>query len=237
MNKRRLIEKLNSLLPLYVNRSLNPIGRLIVKWWLLWSPAARGELDQLQRLSIALNSQPLKRPDPTVYRRIKKEIAHHPRSATAGINIWSLWALQIVLAILAFLLVWRGLPPEIVLQWSTEGTQPDKFRVYRAQIDALEHPDKPQFILIDEIPAGDGNQPYLYSEIRLLPGQAYIYRVDAVDQHGHLTDSKSVIGPMRDLLPSQLALIFLVSVILYAGWRSSRHWRSNTRHVGGFRPY
>ena len=210
------------LLTAYANRSLNPLASYLVVIWLKLSPSARHRVSSIRRLSEAINSQLQYQPNPIILQRIRAQIKLQPAPTIPATSVRSIWILQAVLAILAFVLIWRALPPGIILEWSVQNGEPSKFMVYRAATSGAV--SDPQFVLLDEIPADTGNRPYMFTDIRLLPGQTYLYRVEAVDRNGLLADTQSTVGSGLDVLPSQLALLFSGSVVAYVLWRSSRHW-------------
>jgi hypothetical protein len=118
--------------------------------------------------------------------------------------------------LLAATLIWQALPPGIVLQWSVEGSTPETFRVYRAEVDAgIES----RFELLDELPATAQAQKYTFIDFRLLPGQEYLYRVEGLNSAGQPAASQTITGQGVDALPGQLAILLVFIFTGYCLWQ------------------
>lgn len=115
-----------------------------------------------------------------------------------------------MLLILAGILLWRVLPPGLVVQWSVQGEVPATFRVYRAPAESAEADD---FTLIGELAAESGVVNYDFTDLRLIPGQQFSYRVEGFSETGQLATSQAMVGDSLEALPGQLILLLVVSVI------------------------
>jgi hypothetical protein len=131
-----------------------------------------------------------------------------------------------VLAVLALLLLWNVVQPGIGLQWTVNGAVPVAFRVYRAPAGS------DRFEIVREIPAQSGIVDYTYVDTALWPGQAYRYRVEAVNAEAA---SATISANGTDVLPTQLAIV-LSSLLLgiagacvlreVAAWSWPVRWRA-----------
>ncbi len=222
----KLREKLAVYLPGYINKNLHPMLQLGISWWIRLDSEGQRRLTLARRLKDNANSLPYHQPSSKVLQRIRKQIRHQSSSESKQSSMWPVRTLQLILALLAFILVWRGLPPGIVLEWSVRDGEPSKFLVYRAELASPDSLDDNNFVLLKEIPAHGREKLYEFIDVRTIPGQTYIYRVEAVDQQGRAADAQSITGQGLDVLPSQLAFIFAASVVAYVVWQSGHRWRT-----------
>jgi hypothetical protein len=221
LNKVR--EKLAVYLPGYINGNLHPILQFGISRWTRLDPEGQRQLATARLLKENANSLTYHQPSSKVLQRLRKQIKYQSGSQSKQSSMWPVWAIQIILALLAFILVWRGLPPGIILKWSVREGEPSKFLIYRAELESPDALEDNHFVLLKEIPAHGREKLYEFMDMRLLPGQTYIYRVEAVDQQGRAADAQSITGQGLDVLPSQLALIFATSVVAYVVLQSSRY--------------
>jgi hypothetical protein len=148
-------------------------------------------------------------PNPAIYNRI---ITAAQFVAVRRPGIWRpslIWVPIVLLLILAGTLLWRVLPPGLVVQWSVEGEPPATFRVYRAPIESSEIDD---FTLIGELSAEAGVVDYGFTDLRLIPGQNFSYRVEAISETGLLATSQAMVGNSLEALPGQLLLLLVITV-------------------------
>ena len=210
-------------LPAYVNATLGPVQKRLFERWLSFDDSLNDELDQLAGLRSAVQSQPLMSPDPFVLRRIMTAADSGmvlPRTTWRPSLVWPAVA---ALLVLSALLLWRALPPGLEISWSLEGATPESFRVYRAPVDASANDD---FSLIGELPAQTGVNRYGYTDLRLVPGQQFVYQVEAVDGSGNTVTSQALIGNSLEALPRQLLFLSIFTVISFAIWSMLRQYRS-----------
>jgi hypothetical protein len=109
------------------------------------------------------------------------------------------------------------------ISWSLEGATPESFRVYRAPVDSSAVDD---FSLIGELPAQTGVNRYDYMDLRLVPGQQFVYQVEAVDGSGNTVTSQALVGNSLEALPRQLLFFSIFTVISFAVWSTLRQYRS-----------
>jgi hypothetical protein len=201
-----------SLIPEYTNNSLGPVKSWILSWWLKFDPSAHAELKSFQHLRDAVNSQPLTAPSSGVYHRIQVGIqASSNSSPKSESGFWVAWAGGMTLIFLSIILLWNVLPPGITLQWSVQGGQPAKHRVYRAEATR----GNENFELVYEIPAASDTHIYTFKDILLIPGKEYVYRIEVVDQNGLSSDSQTVKSNALEALPGQLALLASLIITVY----------------------
>jgi hypothetical protein len=212
----RLKKEFGPWLPAYAAGTLGGWRRLAVKAWLKRDAVAREQLRQIQALRHEIRRQPQVQPSADVYREIQAAIAQDAKLAPAGrpIRPAVAWVAAIVIALVALLVTWQALPPGISLEWSVQGEQPQAFRIYRAPI----APDSPApsqpFTLLEELPADEAAAAYRFTDWLPLPGQEYVYRVEALDQSGQPTASQTVVGRGLDALAGQLLTLAAVGLLL-----------------------
>ncbi|GAB4580753.1 MAG: hypothetical protein Fur0022_34950 [Anaerolineales bacterium] len=118
------------------------------------------------------------------------------------------------LVLLSLVLLWQVFPPGITLQWTSISGEPLTFRIYRASSSSSH-----QFELLDEISPSVKltsleARVYTYSDYFLLPGQEYIYRIEAVDQNGVIA-SQQIISDAAHALPGQISLFVTLLILAY----------------------
>lgn len=216
MPNQLLKRELGPWLPAYAAGTLGGWRRLAVKAWLKRDAVAREQLRQIQALRDDIRRQPQVQPSPDVYLAIQAAIAQDAKPAPAArpVRPAIAWAAAIVIALIALLLVWQALPPGISLEWSVRGEQPQAFRIYRAPMAADSPAPSQPFTLLDELPADEATAAYRFTDWLPLPGQAYVYRVEALDQSGQATASQTVIGRGADALAGQLLTLAALGLLL-----------------------
>ena len=203
MFKKRISHPSADLLPWHLNHTLPAADR----------PAAE---EQARRLSQTLGawqavrsaalSQPSRLPPTTVRQRVlaQTQAAGRARRIPRGLHLLS----GAVFTVLALLLLWNVVQPGIGLQWSVNGAVPTAFRVYRA------FAGSDRFEILREVPAQSGIMDYSYVDTALWPGQAYQYRVEAVNDP---TASATIAANGAEVLPAQLAIVLSSLLIGSAG--------------------
>lgn len=231
MIRKKLNEQLNHLLPGYVNETLNPFQRKVVQLWLERNEQARIKAANLQRLQTAVHRQPRLSPPPAVLQQIQSRIQaqSHNQSVVQPPTTRPAFSRPVLLlSVIAFVLIlallWQTLPPGIVLQWSVEGEGAQGFHVYRATVKQGRTAEPSDFVLLDEVPIRSRKEAYRFTDVRLLPGQEYVYRVDVLNQQGRPAASQTVNGRAVEALPGQMAMALVVLFAAYSLWTMRRLW-------------
>lgn len=235
MIRKKIIQHLNTQLPAYTNGSLSPIPKKIVAFWLSRDEQARLTAENLHTLQTAVQRQPRRSPSPAVLGKIQAQIhtqqaslmrtAHQRISNQKTALGFPVLILSIVTLILAASVIWQALPPGIVLQWSVQGQAPETFRVYRAEAGSGQIVADNQFELINEVPAAGRIREYTFTDIRLLPGQNYVYRVEGLTATGQPAASQTITGRATDALPGQLAMLLVLVFCGYVVYAMFQQWR------------
>jgi hypothetical protein len=220
--KSTLVRYMRGNLPAYVNGTLGSAQLWILERWLARDSALQAEVDELRGFRSIMQDQALINPDPSVLVRVK--------SATAGERIqprvnWQpslVWPMIIALLAVAAVLFWRALPPGLEISWSLDGPVPESFKVYRAPVDSSSGDG---FSLIGELPAQPGVDNYGYTDLRLVPGQQFLYQVEAVDGSGNTVTSKALTGNSLEALPRQVFFLTIFVVICFALLSMLRQYR------------
>jgi hypothetical protein len=192
MFKKRTSHPDTDLLPWYLNHTLPEAEQ----------PAAEERarqssqmLNAWQAVRSAVLSQPSRVPSAAV----RQHILAQARVASRAWRLprWLPVLSGVVFAMLALLLLWNIVQPGIGLQWSVDGAVPTAFRVYRAPAGS------DRFEIVREVPAQSGIFDYTFVDTALWPGQAYQYRVEAVNVE---TASATIAANGADVLPRNLPL-------------------------------
>ncbi len=200
MFKKRTSHSVTDLLPWYLNHSLPADEQPPVEEQARRSPQT---LNAWQAVRSAALSQPARVPPPAARQRVLSQIR-----ATGHLPGWLPALSGVAFALVALLLLWNIVQPGIGLQWSVNGAVPTAFRIYRAP----EGSDR--FEIVREVPAQSGILDYTYVDTALWPGQAYQYRVEAVNVQ---TASATIAANGADVLPTQLAIVLSSLLIGLAG--------------------
>jgi hypothetical protein len=150
-----------------------------------------------QQVRAATLSQPQRAPASAVRQRVlaqaraQTQLKPQPR--------WLPVLSGFLLAVLTLAVLWNVMQPGIGLQWSVNGSVPTAFRVYRAPVGS------DRFEIVREVPALPGTLDYSFVDTALWPGQAYQYRIEAVN---HEAMSATISASGSDVLPLQLAIVF-----------------------------
>jgi len=211
-------QELSSWLPLYLNGSLDADKRLILESWLDSDPQAGLELEVWRQVRSALASQPRPALSQHAWRGINQTIqAGKPpvRHALAGA------AAGILLAALSLVVLWLAIRPGVALEWSVRESVPVTFRIYRAPAGGGE------FALVKELPGQPGVSQYRYLDMLFVPGRAYIYHIEAVDQGHVVVSSQPVISHTNAALPGQAAILVSSLLVGLLAASTVRTWRQN----------
>jgi hypothetical protein len=111
------------------------------------------------------------------------------------------------------------------LQWSVEGEGAQGFHVYRATVEPGRTAEASDFVLLDEVPVRSGKEAYSFTDVRLLPGQEYVYRVEVLNQQGWPAASQTVTGRSADALPGQIAMLLVFLFAAYSLWAMRGLWQ------------
>jgi hypothetical protein len=211
-------KELRALLPWYVNDTLTAADSRAVDSWLRRGPEAQAELAAWQQVRTAVVGQAQQRPSLAVRQQIMAQVQSVSVPPRRSLTLPQLaWGLG--LALIVLLLLWITIQPGIVLQWSVNDDPLASFRVYRAAVGSAD------FGLVGEFPADAVARQYSYVDTRLLPGQTYVYRVEAVSEGGGVDISQAITANALDALPGQLAIL-LTSLIAGCGAvAAARRWQ------------
>ena len=203
MSRARFTKRRKDLLPWYVNGTLTAAEREAEEHWLRQSAEAQVELGVWQRLRAAVIGQPQQAPSAAVWQRVMAQVrAQGAVRQPARAQSLLAWVWGGALAAALLILLWSTVQPGVVLQWSVNDGPLAAFRVYRAPLGSAD------FSLLYEAPARPDVEQYTYVDARLLPGQAYVYRVEGVGQGGRSAFSRAITASALDALPAQLAILF-----------------------------
>jgi anti-sigma factor RsiW len=219
MTKIRARNTIRDWLPAYVNGTLDLARKHLVKAWLKRDENSRKREENWQALRKVAREQPQQRPSPAVYQRILADIEPQSAAQSAPGRSWVVMpAVAIGLVVLAVILLWQTLPPGLVLEWSVAGATPTQFQIYRAPTSGSTAPDDSDFVLLSELEARPGEAAYEYVDVRLLPGQNYAYRLEALDDAGLRSISQTVVRRSQDALLGQIALLAAFAIALAYLW-------------------
>jgi len=203
-----IIRYLNEQLPAYANGSLRGPLRGLVRLWLRARPQATRALEGLQHLQGAIGVEAASQPAAAAWQRIRERIQVRTAPGRMHSKIRAqLWGLTALVLVITAAFLWNILPPGIVLEWSFDGFTPEEFRVYRAAENPDGNLDTLDYSIIEEVPFDGGLKAYRFTDLRLVPGQTYVYRVEAVDPNGFLLASDFVAADAFQALPGQAALV------------------------------
>lgn len=218
-------------LPAYVNGTLGSIQMWFLDRWLARDAAFQNELSELSSLHTVMHNQPLDAPDPSILVRIKAATASEPVQSRVSWRPSLVWPLTVTILVLAVILLWRTLPPGLEVSWSLSGPAPESFRVYRAPAGSSA---SSEFSLIGELPAKSGIDEYGYRDIRLVPGQQFLYQIEATSDSGVTITSAAQIGNSLDAFPGQLLFSLMFAVIGFAVAKMLRQLKTLVLNPGQF---
>jgi hypothetical protein len=197
-----------SILPWYINKTLTENEKNSVEFWIQQNPKGQQEYQTAHRISQITKTQEEYEPSKEVKTRIFSQIQQKKSTARQYSPNTLIWGGPIL--VLIFILLWLIIQPGTQLQWSTIGSTPASFRIYRAAAGSE------QFELIEELPASSHHNSYYYSDFLLVPGQNYQYIIEVRDQWGNTSLSQVAMSDSMMILASQIALL-LTSFMLTFG--------------------
>ena len=218
-------------LPAYVNGTLGILQRRLLDGWLARDAALQDELSELSSLHSVMHNQPLDAPDPSILVRIRAAAASEPVQPRVSWRPSLVWPLTVTILVLAVILLWRTLPPGLEVSWSLSGPAPESFKVYRASVDST---SSDEFSLIGELPAQTGIAKYDYTDIRLVPGQQFLYQVEAIGDSGNTITSAALVGNALEAFPRQLLFLIILAVIGFAVVKMLRQLKTLLLNPGQF---
>ena len=208
--KRETIRQLKDSLPWYLNGTLKGSEKKAVETWLSHDPKARVELENWQNIKQMVMSQPEQLPAPDLPRKIWAQVLSSIEIPSPSVPLqrkrFAVYSLSVLVSVCVLALLWMIIRPVVILEWSVTGDTSQVFRVYRAPAGSQD------FILVRELPAKPGEQSYSFVDTLFLPGQAYVYRIEAVDILGLSSLSQAAIENTMAALPGQL-LILVASML------------------------
>lgn len=214
MRNRWLKSKLIQWLPAYASGSVTGFRRLILDFWLDHTSEAQEELAFIEKLRAEIRQQPQLQPSTKVYLQLHEAIFQAEVPAELPRQRIVTWAATVIMALIALVLIWQAFPPGIILEWSVQGEAPSAFRVYRAPVAADASTPDQSYKLLEELPADDSLASYQFTDWLPLPGQEYVYRVDALNSSGQPTVSQTVNGRGLDALVGQLLVLVGLGILL-----------------------
>jgi hypothetical protein len=201
------MEKINLLLPWYINETLSESEKIAVQDLVDQNPDSFEDYQFTQQISKILQAQDSLVPSNRVKNHLLNIIHNQPiRSKKTG-HAW-LWGVP--MTIIIFIILWLVAQPGTLLQWSIHGISPEAFLIYRAPEGSQ------QFVLIDELSATPLQPDYQYADILVMPGQTYHYLIEVRDQYGNTIKSHATTNDSQMALAAQIAL-FLTSFIIAIG--------------------
>ncbi len=206
----RIQRYFNTKLPAFANSSLSRPLAWLVALYVRLKPGAAKDVAGLQHLRRSLADEQAPQPTAAAWLGIRDRIQARPVHAPLStlkpkLRLWRLAALVLAASTV---LLWNILPPGIVLEWSFDGYAPEAFLVYRAAGDPAGGDETLDFALIEQVPVDTGNRAYRFTDIGALPGQSYVYLVEAIGPNGFSMGSDLVSADAAQALPGQAALVF-----------------------------
>ncbi len=168
---------------------------------------ARIHFNSTLQLSQILHSQTSHAPSSKAKDLLLNKVHNRSIQTKSGVFPW-LWGGPTMLLI--FILLWLIVQPVTQLQWSTNGNTPELFRIYRSQA------GDGQYELIEELPAIPTQQIYQYSDLIVVPGRNYQYKIEVRDQSGNTSLSQTVMSNSLMTFAAQISIL-LTSMVLTFG--------------------
>ncbi|MDQ7028951.1 MAG: hypothetical protein Q9O62_03825 [Ardenticatenia bacterium] len=191
-----------------MNGTLNEDERAVVDAWLARHPHARAEVDALRHLHRAMRARPPHRPPDHVWARIQ---AHLP-TALRPWPRWLTWAWSALFTLLFALFLWATFQPGIVLRWYVHSSNPTQARVWRVSEDGHAR-------LLASLSLSPDWRQGTFVDPFVRPGRTYVYRVEFIDQAGHVVWEQTV-AERADRIWGYQTIIVVVSLI--SGWIITR---------------
>ncbi len=228
MNHDKLNRYFRSWLPAYLNGNLTGLRGWLVRRWAR-DPRRQGELAGLRHVQSAMRETDADLvPRAEVWQGILAQIRETPAVVSRPARP-TIWATGMLVMAAVLTLVWFALPPGIVLQWSVQGDAPEAFRVYRAPQTGAADAATLDFALLEQVPANAAEGAYRFMDVQLVPGQSFVYRVEAVGENGQALASQVVVGNALEALPGQLAILLSGLVMIYGIYAVTRPQKPGLR--------
>ena len=188
------------LLPWAVNHSLTEAEQRAVEEVLRQQPDQARELSHAwEQVRTATLNQPQRIPAQAVRQRVLGQVrVQRVQTPLRALSRWLPMLSGAILALVTLAVLWTVMQPGIGLHWSVNGAVPSAFRIYRAPL------GDNHFEIVREVAARPGTLDYSFTDTTLWPGQAYQYRIEAVN---HEASSATIAANGSDVLQLQLAIV------------------------------
>jgi len=207
--------RIRSWLPLYTNGSLPVIKRWVVTLALRYSRSIKDDYQSFEFFRSRFINQPVFKPRSEVYLQIQNMVASQVQVPRKRQLDFKLWAIPVSLLIFAGVLLWQSLPPVISLGWSSQSQNVQSFKVYRLSSGRIYSEEDNNYQFLKEFPADLDEDTYTFTELPVFPGKEVIYRIDAIDEHGLVATTRTLVSDGLEALIGQLSLLIVVAFILY----------------------
>lgn len=171
------------------------------------NPSAEYQLRFWKRLQETVISHAHLTPPKTVWKDLSDSVNEYREQRINTLQKRMFTGFGASIAVLVFIILWSLVQPGVRLLWSVHGPIPAEFRIYRAPLGSE------SFILIRELRAHGDIQLYHYTDIFIIPGSIYTYRVEVLDERGSVGFSQLIVEDTWYALPWQLSIL-LTSVII-----------------------
>jgi len=202
MRKSRSKKSIRTLLPWFLNGTLDRGEHNRVKVLSANDDQTRFELEGWTRLQYTIRNQPHHHPPAEIWRCISQRLGDsHPGKTLAP--EWLVWSAGIAFSVLAIFLLWNSFRPGVGIRWTVQGSLPSLFRVYRAPVGTH------AFKIIETVQAKHDTNEYLVFDDWIIPGRVYDYRVEGIGLRGEVTVSQSTFNKSSELLFNQLVILII----------------------------
>lgn len=201
---------IRKLLPFYLNGTLSKKEKGRVEKAMDKDAYARGDLSTWTSIKSSVIEQPRYNPSPLVWDKLLTAVQMSREKKLPLLPLWRSFLVGTIMAIFMMAALWFVIRPGVMLDWSVQHEGMVGYKLYRADLGST------QFKLIKVVTARIGQQRYSYTDILLLPGKDYVYRVEAIPATGNPVYSQEVSGKYLEILPGQAALL-ITSIIFGYG--------------------
>ena len=199
--------KLVELIPGYLNGTIDLSDRHSLEQLMEKDPRIMAELAAWKAIQAGVKSQPTLTPSGEVLSGLLGSIHSGETLRSKDQSKWFARSIALSLALLVFLGLWWLVRPGVVLGWKVSGELPTEFILYRA------HLGSENFKLIHKVAAQQDVNYYEYTDLVILPGQAYQYKVEGIGSFGGVILSRSVtINPLSNI-PGVISILIISSII------------------------
>ena len=171
-------------------------------------PESDNDLIGWETLRDAVAEQPEETPSSKVEQALLAQIRVREAEHLAPPPSWWNWAWGVAVALLVAALLWATLKPGIVVEWEAQTDTSITFRLLRAS------EETERFQVLHTFEAHQASKQYRYVDIYVLPGQTYIYQVEA-QESGNLIDERTLVVPGHVALPGQIAVLATGALVGY----------------------